>query len=274
MRRLRIRDKLLRVRDEPEPSPDPGKGPAPLFCIHGAGMSSVSWMELVKRLPPARRVVALDLPGHGQSERWPEQPSIAGYRDAVEAVCSELKLQRIVLVGHSMGGAVALAYALAWPEKVAGLVLVNSAARLKVADASLAMLEQVLPSEASSQTGQVWVDRMPPELAEVCFSPATSSDLRQRWQAMLMSAERQVILGDFLACRSFDVRDQLAKLRTPTLILGGSDDLLVPPKILADTAQRIAGAQLQLLEDTGHLSHIEQPEQFFQKLTAFLQTLH
>lgn len=61
-------------------------------------------------------------------------------------------------MGHSMGGAVALAYALTWPEKVAGLVLVNSAARLKVADASLAMLEQVLPSEASSQTGQVWVD--------------------------------------------------------------------------------------------------------------------
>lgn len=89
-----------------------------------------------------------------------------------------------------------------------------------------------------------------------------------------MSAERQVILGDFLACRSFDVRDQLAVLRTPTLILGGSDDLLVPPKILADTAQRIAGAQLQALQGTGHLTHLEQPELFYQKLTAFLHTLN
>ena len=73
MRRLKIGDKLLRVRDEGE-----GKK-TPLVCIHGAGGSSVIWMDTVRRLSPKRRVVAPDLPGHGQSDRWhpPDEVSIA-----------------------------------------------------------------------------------------------------------------------------------------------------------------------------------------------------
>src|SRR5260221_110236 len=104
MRRLRIGDRLLRVRDEGE-----GKK-VPLLCVHGAGSTSVVWMDLVRRMSPGRRVVAIDLPGHGQSDRWhpPGEVSIAMYRDAVGTVAKELGIEQAILVGHSMGGQVVL----------------------------------------------------------------------------------------------------------------------------------------------------------------------
>lgn len=276
MRRLRIGDKLLRVRDEPEPPPAPGRGPAPLVLIHGAGASSVVWMDLVRRLTPARRVIAPDLPGHGQSEPWHDPPSLGGYRDAVGTVCKHLGVQRVVLGGHSMGGAIALLCALAWPERVAGLVLVNSAARLEISDEILALLERCLPGADGDAQGtgpaQVpWVDRMPAELAELSFSPATHRDVRERWQAVLYAASRDTVLGDFRACRGFDVRAQLGDLRVPTLLLAGEDDLLVPPSLVRETAAAIPGARLGLLPQAGHLVHLERPEPFLEQLLPFLQ---
>jgi pimeloyl-ACP methyl ester carboxylesterase len=271
MRRLRIGDKTLRVRDEPEPTPDPRRGPSPLLCLHGAGMSSVVWMDVVRRLPPARRVIAPDLPGHGQSQPWHDEPSIDLYRDAVGTVAAHLGLGRAVLVGHSMGGAIALACAFAWPERVAALVLLNSAASLPVSPELLALLEKALPSEAAATDGQVWVDRMPDELAELCFSPATSRDVRERWQAVLLSARRQTVLADFAACGRFDVRERLGALQIPTLLIGGSDDLLVPPTALAATAERLAGAQLHVVPETAHLTHLEQPDAFLGLLSEFLR---
>src|SRR5205823_2618356 len=128
MRRLRIGDRILRVRDEGESKT------APLVCIHGAGSSSVIFMNVVRRVSARRRVVAIDLPGHGQSDRWnaPSEISIDLYRDAVGTVCANLKIERAVLLGHSMGGLVALSAAAAWPERVAGLVLVNTGAKIPV----------------------------------------------------------------------------------------------------------------------------------------------
>ncbi len=271
MRRLKIGGRLLRVRDEPEPPPDPGRGPLPLVCVHGAGMSSVVWMELARRLPPVRRVVAPDLPGHGQSESGPGAPSLADYSETVGAVCTELGIERAVLVGHSMGGAVALTLALARPQLVAGLVLLNSAAALPVSPELMVLLERTLPAPDAAAPESVWADRLPGELAELMFSPATPKDLRERWQAVLLAATRQTVLGDFRACASFDVRARLGELRVPTLLVGGSDDLLVPPWAVQATAHQLAGAQLQLVPDTAHLTHLEKPEPFQALLTEFLR---
>src|SRR5262245_40198217 len=128
MRRLRLGDKVLRVRDEPE---QPSRR-TPLVCVHGAGSSSVSFMDLVRRVAVQRRVIAPDLPGHGQSDRWHGTISIDGYREAVGTVCAHLGVTRAVLLGHSMGAAVALRCALSWPERVAGLVLVSGGGALRV----------------------------------------------------------------------------------------------------------------------------------------------
>lgn len=265
MRRLRLGDKLLRVRDEPEPAPARG---TPLVCVHGAGGSSVAFMDLVRRLPPARRVVAPDLPGHGQSDRWHDTITIDGYRDAVGTVCAKLGLKQAILLGHSMGAAVALRLALSYPERVAGLVLVAGGGALRVDRELMALLERELPPEPGAL-----VDRMPPGLAALSFSPETPAELRARWQAVLLAAPREVVLGDFRACDGFDVREALPSLRLPVLCVGGADDLIVPPRLLADTAARIPGAEVRIVDRAGHLPHLEQPDAFAALLEPFLRQI-
>lgn len=267
MRRLRIGPKILRVRDEPEPPPTSPDAPPPIVCIHGAGMSGVVWMDVVRQLAPARRVIAPDLPGHGQSDPWHEQ-SIDLYRDAVGTMCAHLKVPKIVVVGHSMGGAVALRCAAAWPDRVAALVLVASAAVMDVPDELWRALQQELPDG-----DETWVPSMPPSLASLAFSASTHRDIRERWQAVVMQASRRTVLSDFALCRVLDLRAQLDKLRMPTLIVGGSDDLLISKAALAETQRGITGAELQLLPDAGHLLMLEQPGAFVSRLRDFVASV-
>ena len=264
MRRLRIGSKILRVRDEPEPPPTHPGALSPLICLHGAGMSSVVWMDLLRQIAPARRIIAPDLPGHGQSDPW-QDVSLDLYRDAVAAMCDALKLGRVTLMGHSLGGAVALHCALSWPERVAGLLLVASAAQLDTPEELLQRLHTELPEGDETR-----VDTMPPSLADLAFSPATPRELRSRWQAVLMQAPRRGVLDDFRLCQRLDLRTKLDPLRIPTLIIGGTDDLLVSPEQLTETQQAIPGAELTLIPSAGHLVMLEQPTAFVNRLKQFL----
>jgi pimeloyl-ACP methyl ester carboxylesterase len=250
MRRLLIGDRKMRLRDE-------GAGPkTPLLCIHGAGCSSVVWMDVVRRLAPARRVVAPDLPGHGQSDRWHEI-SLALYRDAVGTVARVLEIDKAILVGHSMGGAIALLCALAWPERVAGLVIVTSGARLRVAPEVFRLLTED------------WA-HAPERFARMQFSPATPVDLVERWRAVLIAAEQEVMLGDLRACDGFDVRSELGRLKMPALVVAAEDDLMTPPKLSAELTAGLGNARQIVIAHAGHLAHLERADAFHEALGSFL----
>lgn len=255
MRRLRVGDRNLRVRDEGE-----SKRPA-LVCVHGAGSSSVVWMEVVRRLSAQRRVVAPDLPGHGQSDRWhaPDDVTIAMYRDAVGTVCAQLKIERAILMGHSMGALVALDAAAAWPERVAGLILVNGGVRLPVA-----------PEVFVKLTGDF--TRFGKWLARVVWSPATPRDVVERWGTLAFTADQETTLADFRAVERYDGAVAAGRVRTPTLVLGGEDDLMTPPKLTRELASAIAGARAVVVPEAGHMIAQEQPERFFAELESFLIT--
>jgi pimeloyl-ACP methyl ester carboxylesterase len=254
MRRLRIGDRILRVRDEGE-----DKRP-PLVCIHGAGSSSVMYMDVVRRVSPRRRVVAIDLPGHGQSDRWhpPAEVSIDMYRDAVGTVCANLQIARAVLVGHSMGTLIALAAAAAWPERVAGLVLVNGGVKVPVAPSLFARLDSDF-----ARFGK-WFSKL-------AWSPATPLDVVERWGAVALTADQEITTADFRAVERFDGNAMASRVRAPSLVLGGADDLLTPPKLTEELGRAIR-AQTIVLPETGHMLMQEQPEQFFAQLDAFLVT--
>ena len=267
MRRLRIGPKILRVRDEPEPPPSHPGAPTPLVCIHGAGMSGVVWMDLLRQIAPARRIIALDLPGHGQSDPWHDS-STDLYRDAVGTMCAHLKVPRVVVIGHSLGGAVALRCAVSWPARIAAVILVASAARLDVPEELMRALAQELPKGDESM-----VETMPASLADLAFSPATHRDVRARWKAVLMQATRKVVLEDFALCRGLNLLPQLDQLRIPALLIGGADDLLVSTDQLAETQRAILGAEQAIIPDAGHFPMLEQPAAFVATLKQFLTTI-
>jgi pimeloyl-ACP methyl ester carboxylesterase len=254
MRRLKIGDRVLRLRDEPEV---PGKR-TPLVCVHGAVASSVLFVDLVRRYKSGRRVVAIDLPGHGQSDRWhpPEDVSIEMYRDAVGTACKTLGIERAILVGHSMGAQVALACAAAWPERVAELVLVGAAVTMPVEPRFFAELRADYLHFAE------WY-------APLAWSPATPRDTVERWARLLVQADQEIALADFQAVARFDAAPLLPRLKAPALVIGGADDLLVPPRRVSELAAALK-APLHLLDAAGHLPLLEAPEAFYRALDGFL----
>jgi pimeloyl-ACP methyl ester carboxylesterase len=253
VRRLKIGDRLMRLRDEGE------SRRLPLVFVHGAGGSSVLWMDQVRRLQDRRRVIAPDLPGHGQSDRWhpPEEVSIAMYRDAIGTICSTLKIDKVVLIGHSMGGQVALACAAAWPERVSGLVLVGTGARIPVAPKVFTVLK-----DDFAHAGE-WLQR-------VAWSPATPREVVEKWQGLVFNAEQEIAIADFRAVERFDGEPLGAKVRCPTLVLVGADDLLTPPSLTKLLTAQIRGAEQRILPQAGHMLTLEQPEAFHRSLDEFL----
>jgi pimeloyl-ACP methyl ester carboxylesterase len=128
------------VRGRPAAWLEAGSGP-PLVLVHGAGGAADLWQPQLDGLADVARVVAPDLPGHGPLG-GPDAPGIPAYADWLEAFVAALEAGPVVLVGHSMGGAVAETLALACPERLAGLVLIATAARLRVLARILDLLRQ------------------------------------------------------------------------------------------------------------------------------------
>lgn len=226
-----------------------GEGFPPILLVHGAGGSSLGFVELLAVVGRhGRRVVALDLPGHGSSPPFDPPPSPAGlleaYRDLIAAFGERIGLGRFVLVGHSMGGAVGQLFALAHPDRLEALVLVATAARLKVAPTLL-------------ETIRRHFDRLPTYLAATGYSPATDRGRVERWSASQIQAPREQVLADFLACARFDLRDQVGAIACPTWILSAVDDLLTPPALQEQLVSLIPRARLETIDRAGHFLPME-----------------
>jgi len=219
----------------------------PLLLVHGAAGSSVTWLGLMRQLGRTRRCLAVDLPGHGQTAMLGEGAaavSIAAYRDFVDAFANALRLERVMLVGHSMGGAVAIEAALAWPGRVAALGLVGTAARLPVSPAIFDAIDRHFASFAEL-------------MAQAGFSPTTPRETALRLAALGVQAPQEVVRADFAACNVWDARERVAALRTPAVVVVGEDDVLTPAKWGRWLAVHLPGATLVALPHAGHLVHLE-----------------
>ena len=219
----------------------------PLVLIHGAGGSSVTWLGTLRNLGRTHRCLAPDLPGHGQSDLLPggaASVSIEAYRGFVDAFCAALDVPRAVLVGHSMGGAVAIEEALGAPNRVAGLVLIATAARLAVSPAVFDAIDNHF-------------DQFPEMIAMTGFSPSTPRDLALRLSRAGIQSPQAVVRADFEACNHWDARERIGAIRAPTLVMIGEDDLLAPAKYGRFLAEHIPGARVAAFPQTGHMVHLE-----------------
>ena len=230
----------------------------PLLLIHGAGGTHMHWPASLRRLPDWT-VYALDLPGHGKST-GPGRASIAAYCDALYGFVQALGLARVVLAGHSMGGAIVQEVALHYPGRLAGIVLVGTGARLRVAPAILDGIRSDFP--ATARTIADWVhDKNVPE------------QLKRLYLQAVLENDPQVMYGDFYACDQFDRRADVARIATPALVLCGSNDLMTPPKFSESLAQTLPNARLALIPNAGHMVALEAPEEVAAAVNAFLRGL-
>jgi pimeloyl-ACP methyl ester carboxylesterase len=232
----------------------PEDGPV-LVLIHGAGGSRLHWPPQMRRLSVVT-VHTLDLPGHGRSEGSGCE-TIAGYVAAVTAFLDHCAVDSAVVIGHSMGGAVAQELALSEPDYVSSLVLIGTGARLRVDPGILEAIEHDFENAVDIVTQYAW-------------SPDTDAALKELGRRALSDTGSQVLLGDFLACDRFDVMNRLGAIEVPALVIGGSADRLTPLTYSRFLSEQIPHAQLVVVEGAGHMVMLEQPETVGDAVEAFV----
>lgn len=236
-----------------------GTGAPGVCLIHGTGGTGSVWKHQLEGLADVTHVVAPDLPGHGRSDG----DSLESIEECVAFVArflDALSVRHVVLGGHSMGGAIAQGFALAHPERVGGLVLVGTGARLRVLPRLLQLLASDYP-EGVSLLMQMGVGSK---------APAT---LKARLHDLTAANPQRVVLGDLKACDAFDVMTRIQTIRASTLAICGEEDRLTPPKYSRLFGERIVGARVVVVPGSGHYVQVEQPETTTAALREFFLTL-
>lgn len=227
-----------------------------LVFIHGAGGNQFVW-GFQKAFFEKRSVpIILELPGHGESGGKGEE-DIARYADHVRAFIDALELQDLFLLGHSMGGAIVQALALKGEQRLRGIVLVGTAARLKV-------LPEILEGL------KIRFEETVRKIVRFAYSRKASPELVETGIENLLRCPPEVLYGDFWACDRFDVTEEVSKIDVPTLVLCGEEDQLTPLGRAQDLARRIRTSTLDTIPDSGHMVMMEAPRLFNEKVSAFV----
>jgi pimeloyl-ACP methyl ester carboxylesterase len=238
-----------------DPGNDPGRGSGVVF-VHGAGGTHEHWRFQVRHLAPRWNALAVDLPGHGESQGDGHR-TIQAYRDGVRDLLEALGIRRVVLVGHSMGGGIAQSFALSYPDRLAGLVLVGTGARLRVHPDIFAAIQRDV-----GEAGRL--------ISGLSYAPAAVSATVASAAEAFARNRASVLEGDFRACDAFDLMGEIPEIRTPTLIICGEEDRLTPVKYARFLHEKIPGSELTVIPGAGHMVMLEKPAEFNRALTAFL----
>lgn len=242
-----------------EQGPSPASHLAPIVFIHGAGGSHQGWLQQLRVLGRRRKAIAVDLPGHGDSD-GNGADRIETYCDVIKEFLTALGFDRTVMVGHSMGGAITQSIALDDSGLLAAIVLVGTGAKLRVHPQIFARLQE--DPRRTVEMITKWA-RAPGATAEV---------LKQDIDAILRTSI-PVIEGDLRACDAFDLMEQVKAIALPTLVICGTDDLMTPSKYAEYLHHQINGSQLQLVAGAGHMVMLEQPDEVSRDIEAFLDRL-
>jgi len=237
-----------------------GLNTPPLILIHGAGGDHLSWPPEVRRLPD-HRVITLDLPGHGKTE-GPGRQSVQDYARDVVHFMDVVSISRAVFVGHAMGGAISLALALGFPDRVAGIGLISSGPTLPIPSS-------VIENAANPSTLPLAIK----SLQDISFCSHTPDNLKGIILKRLAETRRTLLLDDLLACDRFNLSDCLDTIRTPALVVCGTEDKLTPLHLSEILSNKIRGAALQTIEGAGHMLVLEQPGRLAKLIRVFLSTI-
>jgi pimeloyl-ACP methyl ester carboxylesterase len=230
-----------------------------LVFVHGAGGSHFLWNYQRKFFEESYHVVAIDLPGHGETGSEGED-SVGAYVDHLLNLLRALPGDVFCLVGHSLGGAIVQEFTILYPQYVEALVLVATGVRLRVLPEILEGIQERFEETVSSMCGYA-------------FSKKTSANMIQKGVETMLNAKPSVLHGDFVACDRFDVTGRVGTIRVPSLVVCGSDDVLTPPKYAQYLAEKIEGARLEVIDGAGHMVMIEKPDEFNSRVMEFLQSL-
>lgn len=252
----------------------PRDDPLPIVLIHGTSASLHTWEGWAVALKAERRVVSFDLPGFGLTGPSADGDySIAAYTRFVIGLLDALKIERCVLAGNSLGGEIAWRTAVAAPQRVSKLVLVDAGGHAFTARSvplgfQLARMP-IVRDLAGSLLPRSLIER---SVREVYGEPSRVSDalVDRYYELTLREGNRRALVQRFGQLRPGADAALIATLQVPTLILWGGRDRLIPPEHAQAFAREIAGSTRVVFDDLGHVPHEEDPARTVAELKRFL----
>ena len=223
--------------------------------IHGSGGDHSAWSHQYATLHKQYNVVAIDLSGHGSSE-GNGKSDIGSYCIWVKKLLDILQLKNIILVGHSLGAAISLQFAINYPQLIQGIVTVGGGMKMPVNPSIFEFLKT-----------------NPVESIELICKFSVAKENREKFMAPLIKSLAQtridVLQGDLSACDKFDVSQEMSNIYLKALIICGTEDKMTPPEFSRQISENISGAKLCLIEGAGHMVMMERPKEFNEALNSF-----
>ncbi len=224
----------------------------PILLIHGLSGQYINWPPQIRHFANAN-IIAPDLPSHGRSA-GPVFETVDEHAEILFQLMDALHIQRFVIAGHSLGGAIAQRMATMRPDRVAGLVLLATSTRVYVADSLL-------------QSTAAQYDEMVNYLIEMGYGPNVPQSVKRVGLRVMTEAGYDVTRADLIACDNFDSREAIASITCPTLVIGGTSDRLTPARTVRKLCAHIPLSEMHLIQDAGHMVPVEYPE----KVTELMQ---
>lgn len=256
-----------------------GDGP-PLLLIHGISDSSATWTPVLPLLAQHHLVIAPDLLGHGASDKPRADYAVAAYACGMRDLLSVLDIDRVTVIGHSLGGGIAMQFAYQFPERCERLVLVGSAGVGREVHPLLRLI-----SAPGSEPGLALATAAPVRTAVRAIAPLLRVGLRlgkdfdyvlDRYQCLTNPTARKAFLRTLRA--GVDLQGQVITMLDrcyltagmPTLILWGAQDHVIPVQHAFTAHQAMPGSELEIFENSGHFPHQDEPERFAKAVSAFI----
>ncbi len=245
-----------------------GEGP-PVVLVHGLGMTREMWDWQWPALTGRFQTVRYDLLGHGASDKPRETYSLTRFADQAAAVMDGLGIDRAALVGFSLGGMIVRAFALAHPERVTALAILNSAhGRTEEERAAILMRVEQAAREGPRATLEAALERW--------FTPGYGADhpeVLARVRRWILANDREVypLIYRVLAEGDSELAEAVAAIRSPTLVMTGGEDHGNSPDMARRMAEMIPGARCEIVPGLRHMGLAENPEAFNRPLLDFLK---
>ncbi len=225
-----------------------GHGRPTLLCVHGSGGDSSVWLHQFSGLAPDCTLIAPDLPGHGKTQGRGGY-TVEEYAGWLESFAEALGLRSIIVMGYSMGGAVAQTFAHAYPTRVEGLILVSTAMRFIVAPEYLKVLQRDFHRAARAS-------------CDSAYAPGVMPELYHRGLEMLLSNGGEAMYEDVLACTQFDSTAWVGKISAAGLVISGNNDTITPPDSGRELAAKLPRGSFMSFSGAGHMVMQEAVEGF------------
>ena len=233
----------------------------PIIFSHGWMCDCSVWNSQIEFFAKKYKVVAYDQRGHGRSDKPKGDYSIQTLSNDMHSLIQKLKLEKVTLVGHSMGGMAALVFALDHPDKVSKLVLVGTSAKMTFSGRIQLWIMMHIYSYESFVRGMI----------DLLYQEPSEQVMKEAFERAMKTPKfaASECLTEFM--KNYDIRDRVSEIKVPTLIIVGEKDGATPAKMSQFLNKEIESSKLQIMSDTKHMPMIDKAKELNEIIQKFIE---